>query len=172
MARLSGIIAPLLFAFAAFIVACGNSSETLSLDEFIQQALQADVDHEARAEPLRGQLDAMLGSLGEDAVVPAEAKTTLAALFAEEDDFASTIADLDAPSEAEDVQAEAVGALRAEVDFGEGAIAQVGAETTLAEFGALFEADEGVQIQERRTAACEALQQLATDNGITADFTC
>jgi hypothetical protein len=166
------MIAPLLFALAAFVVACNSSSGTLSLDEFIRQALQADQNHEAHAVPLRNQLDAILGGLGDDAVVPAEAKTTLAALYAEERDFASAMAGLDAPSKSKDVQAEAVSSLQAEVDFGEGIIAQVGAETTLAEFGALFETDEGVQIEKRRTAACEALQQLATDNGITADFTC
>jgi hypothetical protein len=138
----------------------------------MKSAEHLDQEHETKAEPLRTQLDATIGSLQPGDKVPSEAVGILTGLFSEEATFADNIEKLDAPDQAQDIQKEAVAALRAEVVYGRGVVAAITADTTFGEVNDKFENDQGGQVNQRRTDACLSLQHLADNNNIAVDMTC
>jgi hypothetical protein len=165
-----GIIVGLAISLVAGGVACGGSGPTLS--EYMKSAERLDQEHETKAEPLRTNLDTILGNLQPDDKVPSEAVGILTSLFNEEADFADNIQKLDAPKEAQDIQNEAVAALQAEVVYGRSVVAGITADTTFGEINDKFENDQGAQVNQRRTDACLSLQHLADNNNIAVDMTC
>lgn len=164
----------LLIAFGAIAVACGDDGGGggLTLEEYFQRAVELDQEHEAVAEPQRAILDQSLQGLADEAALPAGAREALKELHAEEINFAEALSGLQPAAEAEDAHREAIDALQAEaVVFGE-IVDQLNETTTLAQLNELFESEEAVQAEERRTSACLALQQLASDNNAEAALTC
>jgi hypothetical protein len=157
-------------AFAA--VACDGDNGEPTVQAFIRTAEQADKDHEANAEPIRARLDVIASSLTPDQPVPDEAKDLFRQLFEGESDFADAIARLNAPDGYEDLQSDAIEALRAESDFGIAMLDALPKDAAVADLMAQFESDEAAAFQVRRTQACVSMQRLADDRGIAADFTC
>jgi hypothetical protein len=165
----------ILIGLAVGLIACkngGGGSNALTIDEYIQQVLSTDQAHESRANPLRTQLDQQFQGLADDAAVPPDALTALNGLVEEEATFTADVSDIKPPDEAEALHQEAIDALQAEHDLLATALGQVSASTTFGELNQAFGSNELTQAGERRTNACLAIQQFATDNGVEANLTC
>ena len=156
---------------AVLAIGCGGS-KSQSVETYMKNAERLDQQHEAVANPLRGDLDTMTADLTDEDAVPPAVASTFGKLFDQEDEFAVAIEKLKPPKEARDIQTEAVSALRAEAAFGRNIVAKVTPTTTLGDVTAMIESDEGATVQERRHNACVALQKLADDRNIKVDMTC
>jgi hypothetical protein len=168
------VVAGLLVVSGGISAACsggGGKQDTLTIDEYIQRVLSVDQADESRAAPFRTQLDSF-SSLADDAVVPADVLTAFQALLQEEGTFTAAVKELKPPAEAAAVHQEAIDALSADRDSLKQVIDQVSEATTVGELNQLFAADDVVKADARRTNACLALQQFASDKDITVDLTC
>jgi hypothetical protein len=168
--RISLIIGIAALAFGA-AAACGSDDEP-SIDAFIREAEQVDIEHEAAAEPRRARLDAIASSLTPDQPVPSEAEQLFRELFEGEAAFADSIEALDAPKQYARLRMDAVAALRAESAYGIAMLSGLAADATVADLLAEMESEEALALQTRRTEACVSMQELAHERGIAADFTC
>jgi hypothetical protein len=156
---------------AVLAIACGGGDEA-TLDEFVRNVYEIDVQHEKTADPLRTELNVALADLAPEDKLPGGLKETLAKLFDEEDRFANQIEALDAPEAGKDIQKETVAALRAEAKYGRELVDSLGENTTVGDINSAFESAEGVEVDTRRSSACMSLQKLADDNGIDVDMSC
>jgi len=168
------IAAGLLVLSGALAGACknGGGGGQLTIDEYIQQIVSTDQAHEARANPFRSQLDQAFAGLSDSAPVPAEAVTAFGGLIDEEEKFLGEVSDIDPPEEAADLHQEAIDSLQEDHDLLAQTVSQINETTTFAQLQQLFESEDLAQAETRRTDACLAIQQFASDNGVEVDLTC
>jgi len=168
---LLALIAGAVIALAVGAVACGGGEE-LTLEEYFQKLVDIDKQHEAEAQPLRDQLNASLNGLGDEIEVPAGVRDALRSLVASQDNVGKALSDLTPPAEAKDAHKEAAASITAEGEALAKVIGQLDDAKTVGDLNHLFEGDEITKADERRSTACVALQQIATDNAIQADLNC
>jgi hypothetical protein len=164
----------LLLAFAGLTAACNDDGGGgLTLEEYFQQidAIQNDND---------AQFAELEGSANEPAEDPTEEelaqlfKDSLSSSAAILTDSAEAAADIDAPDEVADEHDEIVAAINELVD----AVEAVEVPDTLT-FEELAQSDStffsGQELNDafdHLTTACNALEAIAADNGITVDLAC
>jgi len=168
---MSVLIAGSLTMTVVLIAGC-KSDDGPNLEGFLREAERLDRAHEASATPLRETLGTLMGALQPKDLVTPDLKQTLATLFEQEEKLAGEIEKIETPDEATGVRDEAVNSLRTEAEFGRKLAAGITPTTTFEELTGLFESEEAVQLESRRTNACAGLQDLADKSGIAVDMSC
>lgn len=164
----------MLLAFAGFGVACNDSDgSSLTLEEYFQQidAIQNDNDAQFATQEASVQEPAPDATGEERAQLFKDSLSSSAAILT---DSAEAAADIDAPDEVADEHDEIVAAINELVD----AVEAVEVPDTLT-FEELAQSDStffsGQELNDafdHLTTACNALEAIAADNGITVDLAC
>ncbi|MBI5289188.1 MAG: hypothetical protein HY873_09480 [Chloroflexi bacterium] len=156
---------------ALLAIGCGDNDE-MTVAEFINKSYELQLEHEAISGPLHVKFEEGTADLALTDKLPADVTDTLTKLFVEEERFAGQIDSIDAPSGVEDIQTEAVAALKADAAYGREVVTALPNAATLGDLGAAYENEEGIAVETRRENACKAMQQLADDNDIKVGWNC
>jgi hypothetical protein len=165
----------LLLGVSSIAVACGNVGDELSLGEYFQQLETISNDLEERGEVVERELETAFDPEGgiESAI------DTLQGLLSEGasafEDALADIESLEPPSEAENAHNVFVEEARGRVELVEDLadrVAEVESLSDLEEVFAQLESPEFQAADRRFRDACQALQGIATDNGIDVDLDC
>lgn len=88
------------------------------------------------------------------------------------DEFVANLEDIDPPAEAEAAHEETIAGFQVASDAIGEALDAADSGSTANEVLAVFQAAEVVEAETALDATCNALQQIATDNGIDVDLSC
>lgn len=166
----------LLAVVAIGAVACSDdSSDTLSLEEYFQKidSVQNDVDAGFATQEASASEPAADASGEEIAAFYRDNITTNAELLR---DGAKALDDVEPPDEAAEAHAAIVAALNAAADALDTGAEGIPDSATMEELDALgetiFNSEELNAAFQGITDTCNALEQIATDNGIEVDLAC
>lgn len=166
MARWTGLLpAAALVALAGLLgAACGNGGGGDSpLEAYFRRVTDVDQAFQTTSE----QIDvAMSGSQDLDEVRGLMGDTVTAF-----DEFIAGLEELDAPAEVQDPHGAAVAGLQAFRDALSAGVDETASATTVDEAFAAFD-DLDYSGSEQAQAACQELEQIAADNGITVSLYC
>jgi len=165
--------AALLVGLATFGVACKNGGGGLSLEEYFQKLDSV----QEQADATFATQEASTGEPSQDASGEELAAFLRDNVTSSADvlrDAAADVNDLEPPDEVADAHSDLVAATNDLVAAFDDMAGSVPDTLTLAELeqGAFFNSDELNAADEQFVAACNALEQIASDNGITVDLAC
>lgn len=169
------LFAALSLGVSGIAVACGGGKERLSVEEYFQrlQAISDDLDEQGAT--LDSEFEAAVGPGTADGVDVGAVQKVLAEGGAAFRGALDDLESLNPPSSLEDAHRTFVEQVRVRTDLIE-SLAQRATEaqsaSDLGEVFAEFESPELEQEATRFSAACQALEGLATDNGIQVSLNC
>jgi hypothetical protein len=175
MTRLLSLLTACLFALI-LASGCGDNGEDggMTIEEYLQaieaELREAEADSEAVFDnPEFVDVATSTGELSEeDRAIVRDTLDEIAEAF---DGFIDDVESLTPPADLEDEHEEFVGAYSAlQVQYEDEIIGRVDEAATIEDLDELFTALETVG--ERTSAACEALQQVATDENVAVSLEC
>ncbi len=164
MAAAAGIL-------AALIASCGGG-DSLSLPEYFDEIDRIRVEAEARA----AAADSIDLSAIEPGTPPDALRETVRKGLGEARDANDAVLDelkaIDPPPETKDVHRELMDVYAEITRQIDDAIAGVDTIDSVDEIGQLYDPEAFAEAERRADAACDALQQIADDNGIDTNLKC
>lgn len=138
------------------------------MEQYFQRLDEVDNQAAERFDKLEGRL--------QPGLAPDEALDLVQELIPQQiailRDLLEGMEELEPPAEVADAHQEAVDALRAFIDLSEDIRDQAAEAESFAEVTELLGSEESVAADQRLVETCQALEQVASDNGITIDLDC
>ena len=170
------LLSAVVLALAAVAFACGGGGDgKLSLDEYFQKIDEVQENNDATFATQEAEAgEPSADATGEElAQFLRESVTSSAATLR---DSGAAAADIEPPDEVADAHADIVAAINDLVAAIDDMADSVPDTLTLAELenagATFFNSDELNAADEQFVAACNALEEIASDNGITVDLAC
>jgi|CXWL01.1.fsa_nt_gi hypothetical protein len=154
----------LLLGATLMMSACGGGGDTLSLDEYFEEVEALDADTSDRADEVGADV-----ADTEDLDKIKDAFDKLPDVFG---DFVAGLEDINPPDEVEDAHKDAIDASNDFLDEYDKLLEDLQDAETLDEITSLVDSRAINKANDRLTAACKDLQEIADDNDIRVSLNC
>lgn len=169
------LVTALLVAVGAIAAACGDGEEELTLEEYFQRLQTMSDDLNERGEALETELEGLFDPAASEQQSIAAGRRFLDGNVSIIRDGLDVLEDLDPPSQVGDSHnkfVDAANGLRDRIGDLADRAAEVQSAADLEEIFAEFQSPELETIDERFVDACQALERIASENGIQVDLGC